>query len=158
MASLQGQRKAPQLAYTKSLLNRELSPLSKLKQTRGLVTLKVVPSNFERKRAEAAIEYPKAGFKFQPTQEFKFRETNIDKILLPGQVDFKLASLPAPIENPGFKSVHNTLPKYISEKEAKVKAKLQIAEGLKGKKSFELYHKKLPLNHVNIAQSLPDRF
>jgi len=45
-----------------SLSKREMSPLSKLKQTRGLVTLKRVPDNFEVKNAQAKIEYKKLGF------------------------------------------------------------------------------------------------
>ena len=33
-----------------------------------------------------------------------------------------------------------------------------MADGLKDKETWQLYHKKLPLRHVPLAKSLPDRF
>jgi len=45
-----------------SLSKRSMSPLSKLRQTRGFVTLKTVPDNFEVKNAQAKKEYKKLGF------------------------------------------------------------------------------------------------
>jgi hypothetical protein len=50
------------LAGTESLKKREMSPLSKLRQTRGLITLKRVPDNFEVRNEQAKKEYKKLGF------------------------------------------------------------------------------------------------
>jgi len=48
-----------------ALKKRAMSPLSKLRETRGQVTLKTVPDLFEQKRVEAQKEYPKAGYKYE---------------------------------------------------------------------------------------------
>ena len=53
LTAMQNKDKTLQLAATMSLSKRAMSPLSKLRQTRGLVTLKRVPDNFEVKNAEA---------------------------------------------------------------------------------------------------------
>ena len=62
--AMQNKDKSLQLAATMSLSKREMSPLSKLRQTRGLVTLKRVPDNFEVKNELAKKEYKKIGFKY----------------------------------------------------------------------------------------------
>lgn len=49
---------------TKGLQKRTLSPLSKLRETRGMVSLKTVPDNFEVRNKQAKTEYPKFGFKY----------------------------------------------------------------------------------------------
>jgi hypothetical protein len=54
-----------QLAATASLSKRIQSPLSKLRETRGLVTLKTVPDNFDVKRTLCKKEYPNSGFKYE---------------------------------------------------------------------------------------------
>ena len=61
---MQNKDKTLQLAATMSLSKRAMSPLSKLRQTRGLVTLKRVPDNFEVRNAEANKEYKKSGFQY----------------------------------------------------------------------------------------------
>ena len=43
------------------------------------------------------------------------------------------------------------LPKFWSEKYNLAEERLKIAEGLKGKATWNLYHKKLPLGHVPLA-------
>lgn len=65
LTAMQNKDKSLQLAATMSLFKREMSPLSKLRQTRGLVTLKRVPDNFEVKNELAKKEYKKIGFKYQ---------------------------------------------------------------------------------------------
>lgn len=47
LTSLQGKERSLQLAGTMALSKRPCSPLSKLKETRGMVTLKTVPDLFE---------------------------------------------------------------------------------------------------------------
>lgn len=42
-----------QLAATAALTQRKMSPISKLRETRGLVTIKRVPDNFEVRNAQA---------------------------------------------------------------------------------------------------------
>ena len=46
------------MAATASLARRTLDPLEKLRETRGLVTMKIVPDNDEMKRVLAKKEYP----------------------------------------------------------------------------------------------------
>lgn len=40
------------------------TPLEKLQQTRGMVTLKMVPDNFERRRLDAKMEYSKCEYRY----------------------------------------------------------------------------------------------
>lgn len=53
------------LAGTQSLSKREMSPLSKLKQTRGIVSTKRVADNYEVRNSQAQTEYPKSGYQFE---------------------------------------------------------------------------------------------
>jgi hypothetical protein len=53
LSAMQNKDRTLQLAATMSLSKRVMSPLSKLRQTRGLITLKKVPDNFEVKNAAA---------------------------------------------------------------------------------------------------------
>lgn len=71
-------RTALKLAATASLAKRVLSPLSKLRETRGLVTLKRCPDNNDVKISHAHHEYPLADFKYQPAKEYEFRTVNPD--------------------------------------------------------------------------------
>ena len=141
-----------------SLSKRVMSPLSKLRQTRGLITLKKVPDNFEVKNAAAKQEYKKLGFQYQQPQEHVFRNTDPGVVLAFGQKDFSLQlKNPPPIENPNNLSVHNPLPRFISDKERARYAKQKEAEGLQDKEKWEAYHKILPMKHVPLAQPLPDK-
>ena len=67
-----------QLAATASLAKRVLSPLSKLRETRGLVTLKRCPDNNDVKITRAHHEYPLEDFKYQPPKEYEFRKVKPD--------------------------------------------------------------------------------
>lgn len=73
-----------------SLSKREMSPLSKLRQKRGLITLKTVPDNFEVRNADAKKEYAKSGFHYEQPQEHIFRNTDPGVVLAFGQKDFSL--------------------------------------------------------------------
>lgn len=53
LTSLQGKDRSLMLAGTMALKNRPCSPLSKLKETRGMVTLKTVPDLFEQRNSHA---------------------------------------------------------------------------------------------------------
>lgn len=80
-----------------------------------------------------------------------FRPTDKETALAYGQTDFALISHPDPIPNPGAVSEYNALPKFWQEKEMKARRNKEIAEGLEGKATWDLYHKKLPLKHVPLA-------
>ena len=94
---------------------RKMSPLAKLRETRGLVTVKRPPDNFELKSFKAKSDYNSVPY-IVP-QPYLFRDTNKDKVLKLGQKDFGLIGKPEPLANPGHISVHNTLPKFWSDKE-----------------------------------------
>lgn len=146
------------LAGTAALSERKFSPFEKLRQTRGIVTSKRVPDNFEVKNSLAQTEYPKSGFRYEQPQTHKFRDTDPGNVLAFGQVDFKLLEHPDQIPNPGGISEHNPRPKFWADRERMLKEKQTIAEGLAGKPEWHMYHKKLPLGHEPMAKSLPDRF
>ena len=99
-----------------------MSPLSKLRQTRGLITLKRVPDNFEVKNEQAKKEYKKLGYIYEQPQEPVFRVTDPGVVLKFGQNDFDLETRhPPAIPNPNGISVHNPLPKFLSDRERKLK-------------------------------------
>lgn len=70
----------------------------------------------------------------------------------------KLRTHPPEIPNPGGLSVHNPRPKFWSDRERYFQEKKQIEDGLADKEKWAMYHKKLPLGHVPLAQDLPDKF
>lgn len=49
------------------------------------------------------------------------------------------------------------LPNFWGEKHRMAEERFKIAEGLKDKASWHLYHKKLPLGHVPLALNLDDK-
>ena len=75
-----------------------------------------------------------------------------------GQQDMKLITHPPEIPNPGAISVHNPRPKFWNDRDRYLNEKQRIADGLAGLETWDLYHKKLPLGHIPLAQPLPDRF
>ena len=81
LSAVATQDRTLQLAATQALTRRTLSPLSKLRETRGLVTLKRVADNFEVKQALAAKEYPNSGFKFAMPKPHVFRDTDPGSVL-----------------------------------------------------------------------------
>ena len=117
---------------------RKMSPLSKLRETRGLVTVKRPPSNFDLRNAQAKKERESMPYKMP--QPFIFRDTNKNTVLKLGQKDFGLIGKPEPLENPGHISVHNTLPKFWADKESQQRMKQETEEGLAGKETWHQYH------------------
>lgn len=159
LQDLQGKDRTLMLAATMALQNCAMTPLEKLQETRGMVTLKVTQDNFERKRDSAKKEYPKAGYKYEQPKETIFRNTDPGVVLAFGQTDFALKIEPLNyLENPHGLSVHNTKAKYHIERENMLNEKAKIAKGLEGKEDWALYHKKLPMGHIPLAQTLPDKF
>ena len=69
------------LAGTMALQNCAMTPLEKLRETRGMITLKTGPENFERRRDDAKREYPKSEYKYSQPQPFVFRETDPGLVL-----------------------------------------------------------------------------
>ena len=95
-----------------------MTPLQKLRETRGMITLKTVPDNFERRRVEAKKEYPKSEYKYSQPQPYIFRETDPGLVLAFGQTDFALITHPDQLlPNPNGLSVHDPRPKFWSDRE-----------------------------------------
>jgi len=92
-----------------------MSPISKLRETRGIVTIKRVPDVFETKLALANQEQS-----VEPRQEYEAPKEpefiNYDTLAF-GQIDFKLRTKPPQIENPHNLSAFDTKPKAIFEKQ-----------------------------------------
>jgi hypothetical protein len=80
-----------------ALSKRPCSPLSKLKETRGIVTVKRVPDCFERKNELVQKEMPKSTYEFKNMQPHDFK--NYDTLLF-NQKDFLLRTKPDQIDNP----------------------------------------------------------
>lgn len=62
-----------------------------------------------------------------------------------------LITHPPEIPNPHGLSVHNPLPKFWSDRERNIEERNKIAQGLKDKETWHLYHKKLPLGYIPLA-------
>jgi hypothetical protein len=105
----------------------------------------------------AQNEYPKSGYQFQPTKDFQFRVTDPNVVLKPRQVDFNLKEHKDPIRIADNVVELDSLPKFWSEKHQRAEERIKIAEGLKDKVTWNLYHKKLPLGHISLAQNLDDK-
>jgi len=73
LQSLQGKERPLMLAGTMLLNKRATSPLSKLKETRGMVTVKRVPDITEQKISLAKTEIAKSNFKYATPKEHEFR-------------------------------------------------------------------------------------
>ena len=142
-----------------ALKSCEKTPLEKLQQTRGMVTLKMVPNNFERRRLDAKKEYTKLEYRYSQPKPIVFRETDPGVVLKFGQTDFALKTHPDQLlPNPHGLSVHNPRPKFWSERERLLEERAAITKGLEGTAKWEQYHKKLPQKHEAIAQTFKDRF
>ena len=70
----------------------------------------------------------------------------------------KLLTHPEECPNIGNISVNNPKPEFWNTRARYQKNKEVIAKGLADKETWDLYHKKLPLGHVPLAQPLSDRF
>ncbi len=155
LLGLQNKDRSLMLAGTMSLKKRTASPLSKLRETRGQVTLKTVPDLYEQRRAEAAKEYPKSGFKYEPPKTHVFRNTDAGDVLAFGQKDMQLRTHPDQLlPNPHGLSEHNKVAEYHNTRARMVAERERVAEGLRGKADWHMYHKKLPMKHVPLARDL----
>lgn len=138
LGTLAGKERTLQLAGTMALKTRKMSPIEKLRQTRGMVTIKQVPDVFETKNA-LAKELKKQGAirEYSPPKDHEFR--NFDTLAF-GQQDFVLKTKPEKIENPHGLSAYAQIPKYIWDKEQERENKRVEAEGLVGKESWVRSH------------------
>jgi len=92
LGSLAGKERTLQLAGTMALKTRKMSPLQKLRETRGIVTIKRVPDVIETKVALAQKEQkrqPRPEYQAPKDPEFK----NYDTLAF-GQRDFNLLAKP----------------------------------------------------------------
>jgi len=100
LSTIAGKDRTLQLAGTMALKTRKMSPISKLRETRGIVTIKRVPDVTERKVALAHGEQrkePRPEYTIPKTHEFK----NYDTLAF-GQRDWNMLAKPEPTPN-----VHN---------------------------------------------------
>ena len=106
-----------------------MSPIEKLRQTRGMVTIKRVPDVFETKNALAQELAGKGIPEYEAPKDPEFK--NYDNLAF-GQRDFALLTKPDEMENKHGLSVFDTKPKYIFEKFQEREKKRIEAEGLAG--------------------------
>jgi hypothetical protein len=76
---MQNKDRTLMLAGTLALSKRTGSPLSKLKETRGIISVKRVPDCFEVKNALVQKELPKTEYEFKNLQPHEFK--NYDTLL-----------------------------------------------------------------------------
>jgi len=97
-----------------ALKTRKMSPISMLRETRGIVTIKRVPDVTESKISLANKEQrkePRPEYMAPKTHEFK----NYDTLAF-GQRDWDKLAKPDGIENPHNLSAFDKRPKAIAEK------------------------------------------
>ena len=92
-----------------------MSPLSKLAETRGFITMKRVPDNFEIKNAFAQRQQQarSALDDYTDPKTHEFRPLNSECDLK--RPEFQTGSKPDPIENPHHISEHDKLPRFWAE-------------------------------------------
>jgi hypothetical protein len=73
LSTLAGKERTLQLAGTMALKNRKMSPIEKLRQTRGMVTIKRVPDVFETKNALAHDLKTKGIPEYEALKDYEFR-------------------------------------------------------------------------------------
>jgi len=157
-----------QLAGTLTLLKREKSPQTKIRERKGFVTAMTVPDVFadKVKIAEDTLNRidRKTGVKiphvneYDPPKDHKFRDEAEIEI---GMNDFMLPPrIHAPaMENPHGLSVFAQRPKFITDKE-KAKAEQQEAEEkflAAGKPHDWIKYHKLPEKLLPVSGSFKDR-
>lgn len=131
-----------------------MSPLSKLTETRGFITIKRVPDNFEIKNAFAQRQQQARSalddYKDPKTHQFRTMNSECDL----KRAEFQTATKPDPLDNPHHISDYDKLPRFWADKERQISLKREIAKGLENKAQMVLTHKKLPLRHIPLAQNL----
>ena len=155
LSKLSGKERTLQLAGTMSLKNRAYSPLGKLRQTRGFVTIKRVQDIDEQKAAHA-IKRAKNNERgeFSPPKEYQFK--NYDTLKF-GQKDFVLRKTKPVIDNPHGLSQVERRPRMHIEKEHKDMIKAEIEQGLIGCPKWNVVNK-LPMPHQPMTQQIKDPY
>ena len=121
LSTLAGKERTLQLAGTMSLKTRKMSPFSKLRETRGIVTTKRVPDVTETKIALSNNEQRiKARPEYEAPKDPEFK--NYDTLAF-NQVDFNLLAKPDAMHNPHGLSAFDTKPKAIAERARMLEAK-----------------------------------
>ena len=152
LTTLAGKERTLQLAGTMALGKRKMSPLSKLRETRGMVTIKRVPDVFEQKNSLAQREEKKQTYEFVQKTDHEF--LNYDTLAF-GQKDFNLnVNVPA-IENKHGLTVFDKRPKeywdrVIRKNEREIEDE---AATRNGKPLWQRAHQ-LPGTQTAIAQNL----
>jgi len=126
-----------------SLNKRAMSPLSKIRETRGFVTKKRVNDVLEHRAMHARAEYNRLDYKYSTPKPHTFIDRS-DNVLAFGQKDFLLRTKPQMMENPHGLSDFDKLPRFHADKSRARNALSIEAEGLADK---ELWERNLPTNH-----------
>jgi len=119
LTSMQNKERTLLLAGTMALKNRQCSPLSKLRETRGMITIKRVAdcNEFKNELVQKELHKTEYEYKNQMPHEFK----NYDTLLF-NQKDFAIRTKPPQIENPHNLTVFDKKLKLVFEREqAKLK-------------------------------------
>ena len=125
-----------------ALKQRKMSPISKLRETRGMVTIKRVPDIDETKVALANKEQ---GISARPEyvvpkdHEFKSYDT-----LAFGQKDFNKLAKPDGMENPHGLSEFDKRPKAIAQRVQMLEAKRIEAETVAAREKWQWSHESAP--------------
>ena len=152
LSTLAGKERTLQLAGTMALGKRKMSPISKLRETRGMVTIKRVPDCTETKISLANSEQQiEARPEYVAPKDYEFK--NYDTLAF-GQKDFVKLSKPDSIENPHGLSVFDKRPKAIAEHAAKLEARRVEAETVAARERWEWSHKLAP-KHQPLSSNVP---
>ena len=154
LSTLAGKERTLQLAGTMALKTRKCSPLSKLRETRGMVTVKRVPDIHEQKNSLCQVEEKKTTYEFAQKGDHQFKTYDTLAFM---QKDFSLNANVPDFENKhgmtGFEQ--NKKPKEYWDRVLKHEAEAAEAAAKAGKAAWVKSHV-LPLTHVPISQSLAD--
>ena len=155
LSTLAGKERTLQLAGTMSLKSRKMSPFSKLRETRGIVTTKRVPDVAETKIALSKNEQRiKARPEYEAPKDPEFK--NYDTLAF-GQIDFNLLVKPDGMENPHGLSAFDTKPKAIAERARMLEAKRIEAETVAAREKWQWSHKLAPKHQV-LASKVPELY
>ena len=121
LTTLAGKERTLQLAGTMALKSRKMSPISKLRETRGMVTIKRVPDVTESKIALANGEqFKEPRPEYIVPREYEFK--NYDTLAF-GQTDFNKLAKPNHMENPHGLSAFDKRPKMHADRERMLETK-----------------------------------
>lgn len=155
LSTLAGKERTLQLAGTMALQKRKCSPISKLRETRGMVTIKRVPDCTETKIALAQSEQDvQPREEYVPPKPYEFK--NYDTLAF-GQIDFNKLAKPDQIENPHGLSEFDKRPKAIAERARMLEAKQKEAETVAAREKWEWSHKLAP-GYQPMASKVPDHY